>query len=157
MATNSPGNGKKLLTLSVPESFIDLIDYRAKKLRWSRNQFTRAIIEKWILRGARSIVKHEIPDSILHTRDNQELIRLIDNAQSFCDISDDQPVDMQAELHSELDRTFKDTISPNTKVAEDQADYTSPTLIPDQPETDEQKKRAKAKKPAAKTSKKKAG
>lgn len=45
------GKGKTLVSASIPDALVSLIDKRAKALRWSRARYALAIIEQWKANG----------------------------------------------------------------------------------------------------------
>jgi hypothetical protein len=55
MATNPPGSGKVLISVGVPVDVLREIDARAEQLRWSRNAYVVALLQRWFVEGARPV------------------------------------------------------------------------------------------------------
>lgn len=59
MATNPPGAGKQLISVSLPESVLSEIDRRARLLNWSRNRYVAQMLQRWYDRGGHPVVDIE--------------------------------------------------------------------------------------------------
>ena len=46
-----PGKGKTLISVTVPNDLVKVMDARAEALSWSRAQFALAIFEQWKAAG----------------------------------------------------------------------------------------------------------
>lgn len=66
MATNSAGEGKQLVSVGLPLSLAAEIDRRAGLLKWSRNRYVVALVQRWYDEGARPV--DELEDLALEPR-----------------------------------------------------------------------------------------
>ena len=66
MATNSAGEGKQLVSVGLPLSLAAEIDRRAALLKWSRNRYVVALVQRWYDEGARPV--DELEDLALEPR-----------------------------------------------------------------------------------------